>query len=780
MQEEISVLEYIRLRLKRENWGKEILPSGDVVSSLDTSSAGADLADAADGLSWEARFGAWIDDQFDWAREADNVFERWIFFAAAACALAAQLMLEPEVVGLARNGVVGALMYGLSALCLITGAVFRFLSHGKSRSGSLDSAETSVFPADAPAVSSELSDAAENFHISDSEIDEAQTSAEPDDTGITSTPAVLPFDKVKAALAFAVTAFAFVLFSGNRFNFLNVGVWLIAIGLSAAHVFGSPDFGVWRKFGRSVLSGLNPLRIKVTPFALLWTFVFSASVYLRVHSLALVPTDMFSDHAEKLYDVMDILKGQSPIFFVRNTGREAFQFYWTVWMIRIFGTGVSFLSLKIGTTIAGILTLPFTYAVGKRFGGRWVGLLAMMILGVSYWQNVIARAALRFAFYPMFFAPLLYFLFKGLETRKKGWMAIAGLVMGLGLQGYSAYRIVPLFAGVTAIAALATDRKERCGETLRLFGIMVWFTLLGVLPLLNVALTHPEWVWYRSFSRLDMAVAAASAPAWIVFFSNAWKALIMPFWSNGQIWVHSIPYRPAFDALTAAFYFIGFVSLMIHAIRKREFQVIALLVSIPILLLPSILSIAFPAENPSLNRTGAAAIPMTIASAYGFYELWLKLIGTLRHQVRALAVAGVVMILALTQIYAVNRDLVFNTWQRNYTANAWNTKQIGEVIRGFDQSIGDQENAYVVPFPHWVDTRLVGIAGGFPERDFALHRTELASFAESGADDRPLLFVVKDSDVETDAELRRVFPNIEMQFHKGTALGKEFRVYFVP
>ena len=106
---------------------------------------------------------------------------------------------------------------------------------------------------------------------------------------------------------------------------------------------------------------------------------------------------MFSDHAEKLYDVMDVLNGQNAIFFIRNTGREAFQFYWTALMIRLFGTGVSFLSLKIGTAIAGMTVLPFVYLLGKRLSGRWVGLIAMLICGVGYWPNVLSRAFLSAA-----------------------------------------------------------------------------------------------------------------------------------------------------------------------------------------------------------------------------------------------------------------------------------------------------------------------------------------------------------------------------------------------
>jgi len=42
-----------------------------------------------------------------------------------------------------------------------------------------------------------------------------------------------------------------------------------------------------------------------------------------------VPGEMFSDHAEKLLDVGDVLNGKLSIFFPRNSGREAIQMYLT-------------------------------------------------------------------------------------------------------------------------------------------------------------------------------------------------------------------------------------------------------------------------------------------------------------------------------------------------------------------------------------------------------------------------------------------------------------------
>ena len=82
-------------------------------------------------------------------------------------------------------------------------------------------------------------------------------------------------------------------------------------------------------------------------------------IFFRTYRLAEVPTEPYSDHAEKLLDVYDVLQGKTSIFFTRNTGREALQFYLTAVVALVFGTGVSFMSLKIGTVLVGLATLPF-------------------------------------------------------------------------------------------------------------------------------------------------------------------------------------------------------------------------------------------------------------------------------------------------------------------------------------------------------------------------------------------------------------------------------------
>ncbi len=74
--------------------------------------------------------------------------------------------------------------------------------------------------------------------------------------------------------------------------------------------------------------------------------------------------------------------GRRASSFPRNTGREAIQMYLTAGIIQLFNTGYTFISLKIGTILAGLLTLPYLYLLGKELGNRRVGLFAMLLLGL--------------------------------------------------------------------------------------------------------------------------------------------------------------------------------------------------------------------------------------------------------------------------------------------------------------------------------------------------------------------------------------------------------------
>ena len=157
---------------------------------------------------------------------------------------------------------------------------------------------------------------------------------------------------------------------GNAFKIGNVTLWLLAIAFFV--------YSLWLPYRRVRQERSVDDRRR----DLLWRSVDSRRgcmvVFFRVYQIATVPPEPFSDHAEKILDIYDITQGQTRIFFPRNTGREAFQMYWTVLVNWVFGTGLSFMSLKIGTVIFGLLTLPYMYLLGREIGGYRVGLLALL------------------------------------------------------------------------------------------------------------------------------------------------------------------------------------------------------------------------------------------------------------------------------------------------------------------------------------------------------------------------------------------------------------------
>jgi Dolichyl-phosphate-mannose-protein mannosyltransferase len=571
---------------------------------------------------------------------------------------------------------------------------------------------------------------------------------------------------------------AFLLFGGNRFTVLNMTLWTMMM-FFMLNALWEMEEKAGRKNRLRIANFFKnlPKKIRFEPLDLLLVGVALVAVFFRFVQLAQVPGEMFSDHAEKLMDVMDVLNGQHSIFFPRNTGREAVQMYLTAAVSEVFGTGLSFLSLKIGTALAGLFTLPYIYLLGKEVGNKWVGIAAVALAAVAYWPNTIARVALRFALYPLFTAPTLYYLIRGLKRSRWNDFLLAGIALGLGLHGYSPMRIVPVVIVVIfAVYLLHKQSKGQRKEAMMGLLVLAFVSFLVFLPLFRYMLSDPDMFGYRAFSRMGTAERSFPGSPISIFFNNTWKAWIMPFWDNGGIWVHSIPTRPALGVVSAASYFLGLVMLLVRYIRKRNWLDLTLIISVPLLMLPSILSLAFPEENPSLNRTGGAYVIIFLIAGLGAESIFAMLMEKSRSWFgKTLAVmlaAGLFLGAALQ-----NYDLVLNQFAEQFMRGAWNTSQMGEVIRGFADSAGDRDSAYVVPYPHWVDTRLVGINADYPEKDYALWREEIPlTLANSDAK----LFIVKEEDQETLDILHATYPEGWFEKYENPFPGKNFWMFFVP
>ena len=685
-------------------------------------------------------------------------------------ALFAQASLEPPN----PNATLGALMYGVAAMVLLFASLRSYLMLPE-RSGEIPSppaplpgGEGSRSSPPAPIPQGERGVGPHPQPLSQG----AREVAGDEEEG-------LAFQLHLPAFGGALisAALAFLTFGGGDFTPLNLILWGVAILLT---VRAFSPLSLFRlEWLRGVIHWLQKpeWQVRINRWTVLLVLTALVLLFFRFYRLAEVPPEMVSDHAEKLLDVAEVLDGKWHIFYPRNTGREAFQMFLTAAMAKLFGTGLSFLSLKLGTAIAGLMTLVYIHLLGKEIANPRVGLFAMTLAGVSYWLNVITRVGLRFSLYPLFVAPTLYYLIRALRRPNAKDFILCGLFLGLGLHGYSPFRLVPLVV-VVAVGLALLHRATPAQRRAMLIGLMivVVVSLIVFLPLLRYALQNPEMFFYRGLTRLSDLEKPLDRPAIQIFFHNLWRALIMFFWNNGNVWVVSIPGRPALSVVSAALLFIGGWLVLLRYLRRFAWQDLFLLVSIPLLLLPSVLSLAFPDENPILNRTSGAIIPVFLLAALAIEALirpfeaafqrgWRRSLGWL--------LAFCLLGLSMGQDY----DLVFRQYFTQYAQSAWNTSQMGKIIQQFASTIGTPDTAWVVAYPHWVDTRLVGINAGYPLKDYAIWPDQLElTLAYEGAK----LFIVKPEDSAGREALQRLYPWGSWQEQRSPWEGKNFYLYFVP
>ena len=551
-------------------------------------------------------------------------------------------------------------------------------------------------------------------------------------------------------------------FQDNQFTFFNTSLWLLSIFLLVKSFWQSPPLTPPASGGRTSL---------ITRHSLLLLLATAIILFFRLYQTGSVPAEPFSDHAEKILDVFDVSQGEFHIFFPRNTGREFIQMYWTLLVAKIFGTGLSYLSLKLGTALLGLLTLPYVYLLGKEVANKRVGLIAFFMFGIAYWPNVISRVGLRFPLYPLFVAPTLFYLLRGIRRQSRNDFILAGLFLGLGSHGYSPFRIMP-FVVVAALGIYLLHKQSQNArpQAFMQLVILAFMSLIVFLPLGRYALSNPGVFAYRAISRLDNQNGDTVG----IFVDNFVDGLKMFNWHNGDIWVHSVTGRPALGVVSAALFLIGILFLILRYARTRHWLDLFLILSIPLLTLPSTLSVAFPGENPALNRAGGAAVVVFVVVGMAFDGLLTSLRSRAKRGPASAWAVGILLILfSLGQNY----NLVFDQYANYFKIGAWNSSEMGQVIHEFEEAHGQTETVWIVPFPHWVDTRLPGVWAGIPNRDFALWQENLA---ESLNYPSPKLFILKPEDEASLAALQTLYPNGVLSRYTAEIVGHDFLEFRVP
>ena len=385
--------------------------------------------------------------------------------------------------------------------------------------------------------------------------------------------------------------------------------------------------------------------------------ILLVGAWFLFYDLSGTPGNPTSDHAEKLSDVLDLVNGERPIFFIRNTGREPFQFYWTYLLIQIFGLPVKYLTLKIGTALIGLAAIPLLYLLGREVGGVPLGLATAALASWSQWPVSLARQGLRYPLGALPTVAVLWALLRWLRRGDRASVLWAGVAMGLGLHGYISFRVVPLLVPVAVLLALADGRRR--GRRLAVLGdglLMAFTAVLVALPLLHYMTEHPDQFWYRAATRAGSLERTIGAEPFAIFGKNLWNMLLAFGWKGASTWVVVRQYEPFLDAVTAALAIAGVVLVGARLLRgSLRWPLVA--IGLFVLTLPSTLSLSFPEENPSINRSGTAIPVVFLVAALAV----VALIPRRRGPGRIAAVAGLPGLL----LYSIALNVSTTTQKRS-------------------------------------------------------------------------------------------------------------------
>jgi Dolichyl-phosphate-mannose-protein mannosyltransferase len=581
-----------------------------------------------------------------------------------------------------------------------------------------------------------------------------------------------------AVPALLLAGVAFLFSSHNQFTPIGVTSWLISIAFFLlAYWEGEPREWetCWKaRWTRLARLPFEPLRVSWVPIG--FAAILVVGVFFYFYRLDLVPAEMTSDHAEKILDTYDILHGQRPIFFERNTGREPLQFYMNAAVVALGLAPLDYLALKIVTALLGLLTVPGVFLLAREMFDEKTALLSAFFVAVSIWPVAIARVGLRFPLTPVFIAPMVFFLARALKRQRRNDFLMTGLMLGAGLYGYSPFRVAVLVVAAFLFLWLFIGRNIQW-KGLRDYASkgLVLFATTGIVfvPLLRYSLEKPDNFWFRALSRVSTEQPLSALDALRIFLSNTLRALMMFNGQGDAVWVNTIPNDPIVDPIIGTLLLLGTAYAVYRLIRFRDWACAFLLVGGFLMLLPSTLSIAFPQENPSVVRTGGAIPFVMILAALPLAVAWQRLGEGIAAR------AGVIALIVLCFMIAqINFYRYFTVYDEQYRKSAWNSTEIAAALKEFTTTLGDEKHAYLIPFSYWVDHRAVGIHMGDPYWDNRILNSQ--QLRDQALDPSPKMYVLNKEDTDSLTLLKRLYPDGAAQEFRSRTPTREFYMFFVP
>ena len=335
-----------------------------------------------------------------------------------------------------------------------------------------------------------------------------------------------------------------------------------------------------------------------------FVFIMILGVGFRLTQLDSLPSEMTSDHVEKILDSNRVFNGEYNIFFANNGGREPIQMYLMSLFTNLPGLDFNHFTLKLLAAIQSLITLPVLVWMGvevmgernRRFG-LLVGLIIAGLVAVSYWHVAITRQALRIVMTPLFTALLLIYLSRAMRHNRRSDYIKVALVLGFGLYAYQAVRMLPVVVVVGVVIAIiirSISWRERLMYGVNL-AVLVFISFMVFLPMFHYSLEDPDHFWRRTAGRIlgdDLITEQLDDGTMIerqstpeerieafnanvpILMTNVRNALLMFNWKGDVGWISGVPNEPAMDQYTGTFLILGLAAWIVFDVKDARSSVL--------------------------------------------------------------------------------------------------------------------------------------------------------------------------------------------------------------
>jgi hypothetical protein len=513
---------------------------------------------------------------------------------------------------------------------------------------------------------------------------------------------------------------------------------------------------------------------------LLLALILAISIFMRFSQLDTFPNGCQSDECNNGLDALKWLAGSAYIPFAEtNEGQATLFTHLLALSFRFFGIGVT--QMRVVSALMGVLTVGAFYLLARDLYGRRAALAATALLATSRWHVTFSRIVYELIMQPGVMILLALFLLRALRTGKRWQWALAGVMLALGLNTYTAFRVVPLIVAAFLLFWVARAwimGRSRSGggppaalslrHDLQGIAILAGAAFTAVLPL-GVYIAQ-NWAVFtgrmRHISILNDVERLGSVQPIVENFK---KTLYMFNWQGDLAALNNLPGAPMLDTLVAILFVLGLAYALWYTLRARPVPVLYTLWFVGILSL-GVLSVAH--EAPTARRT-IGMIPLVYLFvalvADQFFRIWSLAWRGRGARVANLAVAGLVIVAMVA-----NARVYFQTQAPD--PSVWSAYSPNESAVGrFLATLPGEATVLITPqYEHHSAVKLIG-------RDHPYRALDpVDDMPYRGPADQELIYILEPVDRPLLTLLQQIYPAGQAEEHLDRYGQNLFLSYRVP